>query len=105
MCSRCHAAGQADCSGRVRKPATARGERDPPPLADEQIVAELSAERGHRNRDGGLGHLELGRRRLDRTEPGDERERLQLGKSHRMKEVIAARSYESLQQRLTAAPT
>ena len=71
--------GQAeDLAGQRRQPPTARGQRDSPALADEQLVAQLLAQRRHRDRYRGLGDLELGRGRLDRTEPGDEYERLQL---------------------------
>ena len=72
--------GQAeDLGGERRQAPTAGGQRDPPAFADEQLVAEFLAERRHRDRDRGLGDLELGGRRLDRAEPGDEHERLQLG--------------------------
>ena len=72
--------GQAeDLAGQRRQPPAAGGQRDSPALADEQLIAEFLAKRRHRDRDRGLGHLELSGRRLDRAQPGDEHERLQLG--------------------------
>ena len=79
--------GQAKDLGRqCRQPPSAGRQRDSPALADEQLIAEFLAERRHRDRDRRLGHLELGRRRLDRTEPGDEHERLELSEGQCFKE-------------------
>jgi hypothetical protein len=50
-----------DLGGQGGEPPPARSECDPPTLTDEQLVAELPAQRGHRDRDRGLGHLELRR--------------------------------------------
>ena len=75
--------GQAeDLARQRREPPAARRERDPAPLAHEQLVAELPAQRGDRDGDRGLGDLELGRGGLHRAVPGDEDERLELREGH-----------------------
>ena len=66
-----------------REPPAARRQRDPAAVADEQFVAELLAQRGDRDRHRGLGDLELGGRRLDRSVAGDEHEGLQLSEGHK----------------------
>jgi hypothetical protein len=64
------------------EPAPAGGERDPPPLAHEQLVAELLAQRRDRDRDRRFGDAQLGGRRLDGPKAGREHERLKLGEGH-----------------------
>jgi hypothetical protein len=71
-----------DLAAQRGQPAAPGGQRDPAPIADEQLVAELLPEGGNRHRHRRLGDLELGRRGLDRPEPSDENERLQLGEGH-----------------------
>ena len=63
--------GQAeDLAGERRQPTAAGGQRDPAAVADEQLVAELLAQRGDGHRHRRLGDLELGRGRLDRARAG-----------------------------------
>ncbi len=75
--------GEAEDLARQRgEPPAARRERDPAPLAHEQLVPELPAQRRDGDRDRRLGDLELGRRRLHGAEAGDEDERLELREGH-----------------------
>ena len=73
-----------------RQPAAAGGQPDRPSVTDEQLVAELLAQRRDRNRHGGFGHAQLGGGRLDRPQPRDEHERLQLGERHLSREAYAS---------------
>jgi len=65
---------------RGRRPAG--GQRDPAAVADEELVAELLAQRRDGDRHRRLGDLELGRRGLDGPVPGDEDEGLELRERH-----------------------
>ena len=71
-----------DLRGERRQAPAAGGQRDPAPFANEQLVAELLAQRGDRHGDRRLGHAELGGGRLDRSQARDEHERLQLRERH-----------------------
>jgi len=54
--------------GPAREPQPARRERQPRRRAQEQLVAEFLAQLADVQRDGGLGHLEVGGRLFHRTE-------------------------------------
>ena len=71
-----------DLAGERREPPPSCSQRDPAPVADEQLVAELLAQRRDGDRDRRLGDLELGRGSLNRPVTGDKDERLELGESH-----------------------
>ncbi len=58
-------------------------ERDPAARADEELVAELLAQRGDRDGHRRLGDPELGGGGLHRAQARDEDERLQLSERHR----------------------
>ena len=73
-----------DLAGEGGQPSSAQRQGDPAPIADEQLVAELLAQRRDRNRYGRLGDLELSRRSLHGAEAGDEDKRLKLSESHRV---------------------
>ena len=71
-----------DLGGQRGQAAAPGGERDAAAVADEQLVAELPAQRRHRHRDRRLGHAQFRRRGLDRAQPRHEHERLELGEGH-----------------------
>src|SRR3954470_11103308 len=71
-----------DLAGQRGEPAAAGRERDAAAVADEELVAELPAQRPDRDGDGRLGHLELRRRLLPLAVARDEHERLQLSEGH-----------------------
>jgi hypothetical protein len=84
--------GQPEDLARERGQAPpARRQRDPAPLAHEELVAELAAQRRDRHRHGRLGDLELRGRGLHRPVAGDQHERLQLGEGQLARSVLSIR--------------
>jgi hypothetical protein len=71
-----------DLGGQRRQPAAARGQSDRPAVTDEQLVAELFAQRRDRDRHSGFGDAQLGGGRFHRPSSCDEHERLQLRERH-----------------------